>query len=489
MNAVLPVSIFNHVIVFLPPCPFALPEAAEDQPTQSPRAAAPLPEAGLTRERRIQWWREARFGMFIHWGLYAIPAGVWKDQVHATGYSEWIMFGEKIPAKEYARLAGRFNPVKFDAGAWAAIAKKAGMKCVVLTTKHHDGFSMFKSRLTPHNIVDATPFKRDVTRELSEACRQSGLRFGCYYSIDRDWYRPQGPGNNYRQNNVWDFPDSKKEDYDRYFATFAKPQVEELLINYRPDLLWFDEIDMKSEAQVEDLYQAIRKLRPECIMNSRIQDCRFPARIPPPRCDHITSGDNEILEKAIGFEWENPGSMNTSYGYNQNDHDWVDAREIVFRLVDIVSKGGNYLLNVGPTAEGLIPQPGIDRLMKVGAWMETNGEAIHGTSPWRIFGEGPLFEKTAAGAGRKSLGPPLDIRFTAKGNSLYAICLAWPEKDILVRAPSSKEIPGKTIATASMSGSKDVIKWNQTQEGLVLSVPREKPRRYAFVYRIEFKKK
>jgi alpha-L-fucosidase len=489
MNSALPVSIFNYVIVFLLLFPFALLEAAEDKPAKSPRAAAPLPEAGLTREQRIQWWREARFGMFIHWGLYAIPAGVWKDKVHATGYSEWIMFGEKIPAKEYARLAARFNPVKFDAGAWAAIAKKAGMKYVVLTTKHHDGFSMFKSRLTPYNIVEATPFKRDVTRELSDACRQSGLRFGCYYSIDRDWYRPQGPGNNYRQNNVWDFPDSQKEEYDRYFATFAKPQVEELLTHYRPDLLWFDEIDMKSEAQVEDLYQAIRKLRPECIINSRIQGCRFPARIPPPRCDYITSGDNEILAKAIGFEWENPGSMNTSYGYNQNDHNWVDAKEIVFRLVDIVSKGGNYLLNVGPTAEGLIPQPSVDRLMEVGAWMETNGEAIYGTSPWRVFGEGPLFEKTAATAGKKSTGAPLDIRFTAKGNLLYAICLAWPEKDVLVRALANKVLSDNTIATVSMLGSKDVIKWRQTDDGLALTVPREKPCRHAFVYRIEFKKK
>jgi len=448
--------------------------------------AAPMPETGLTREQRIQWWREARFGMFIHWGLYSIPAGVWKDKVHATGYSEWIMFAEKIPAKEYELLAGRFNPVKFDAKAWAAIAKKAGMKYMVLTTKHHDGFSMFKSRLTPYNVADATPFRRDVTRELSDACRDSGLRFGCYYSIDRDWYRPQGPGNNYRQNNVWDYPDSKREDFDRYFEGFAKPQVEELLVNYRPDLLWFDEIDMKSDAQVEDLYQAIRRLRPQCVINSRIQGCRFPAQIPPPHCDYITSGDNEILDKALGFEWENPGSMNTSYGYNQNDHHWADAKEIVFRLVDIVSKGGNYLLNVGPTSEGLIPQPSIDRLMEVGAWMETNQEAIYGTSPWRVFHDG-LLDSEAAKA-RKKTGSPVDIRFTAKGNSLYAICLAWPEKDVLVRSLGHKGVPDKTIAAVTMLGSREVVQWRQTDDALALSVPQEKPCRYAFVYRIDFKK-
>jgi alpha-L-fucosidase len=455
-------------------------------PAQPALADVPTAEAGLTREQRIEWWREARFGMFIHWGLYSIPAGVWKDKVHATGYSEWIMFAEKIPAKEYERLAAKFNPVKFDARAWAAIAKKAGMKYMVLTTKHHDGFSMFKSRLTPYNVADATPFKRDVTRELSDACRDSGIRFGCYYSIDRDWYRPQGPGNNYRQNNVWDYPDSTKADFDRYFATFAKPQVEELLTNYRPDLLWFDEIDMKSDAQVEDLYQAIRKLRPECVVNSRIQGCRFPDRIPPPHCDYITSGDNEILDKAPGFEWENPGSMNTSFGYNQNDHNWVDAKEIVFRLVDIVSKGGNYLLNVGPTSEGLIPQPSIDRLMEVGAWMETNGEAIYGTSPWRVFHDGPL-ENEAPRPSKGSTGSSVDIRFTAKGNSLYAICLAWPGKDLLVRALARQGAAPKVIAAVRMLGSKEAIAWRQTDDGLALSVPREKPCRYAFVYRIDFK--
>jgi alpha-L-fucosidase len=230
------------------------------------------------RQQRIQWWREARFGMFIHWGLYAIPGGEWKGTVRDTGYSEWVMFDEKIPAKEYGELAAKFNPTQFDAKAWAAIAKKAGMKYVVLTTKHHDGFSMYDSKLTPYDIVDATPFKRDVTRELVDACRGAGLRFGCYYSIDRDWYRPQGPGNRYKQANTWDYPDSKPEDFNRYLADFAKPQIEELLVNYHPDLMWFDDIDMKNDEQVEDLYQAIRRLRPECVLNSRIKGCVFPKK-------------------------------------------------------------------------------------------------------------------------------------------------------------------------------------------------------------------
>jgi len=452
--------------------PLTRADAAEDLSNKTGAVAATASDPGTTREQRIQWWRDARFGMFIHWGLYSIPAGVWKDKVHDTGYSEWIMFAEKIPAKEYAQLAAKFNPVKFDANAWTEVARMAGMKYMVLTTKHHDGFSMFKSRLTPYNVADATPFKRDVTRELSDACHDSGLRFGCYYSIDRDWYRPQGPGNHYKQNNVWDYPDSKREDFDRYFATFAKPQVEELLTNYRPDLLWFDEIDMKTDAQVEELYQGIRKLRPQVVINSRIQGCRFPDKIPPPHCDYISTGDNEIAGKALGFEWENPGSMNTSYGYNQNDHNWVSAQEIVRRLVDIVSKGGNYLLNVGPTSEGLIPQPCIDRLAEVGTWMETNGEAIYGTSAWKVFHE----KSDSSG----------DIRFTTKANSVYVICQTWPDKEVVVRALGKQGLPDAKIVAVRMLGSKEEVKWQQADDGLTLSVPQAQPCRFAFVYRIDF---
>ena len=435
-------------------------------------STAPHTETKEARERRIQWFREARFGMFIHWGLYAIPGGTWKDKVHDTGYSEWIMYGEKIPTKEYEKLAEKFNPVKFDAKAWTAIAKEAGMKYMVLTTKHHDGFSMFQSSLTPYNVAAATPFKRDVTRELVDACRASGMRFGCYYSVDRDWYRPQGPGNHYKQANVWDFPDSKREDFDRYYTTFAKPQVEELLTKYSPDLLWFDEIDMKTSAQVEDLYQSIRRLRPECLINSRIQGCRFPAEIPPPHCDFISTGDNEIAEKNLGFEWENPGSMNTSYGFSANDHNWVSAAEIVARLVEIVSKGGNYLLNVGPTPEGLIPQPCIDRLAEVGGWMDVNGEAIYGTSPWRVFHE------NEASSGR-------DIRFTAKGNSVYVFCPSGQAGQLTIEALGKEQSPDQRVLSVSMLGCGERIKWSQKSDGLTLTVPSVAPGRFISTFRIE----
>lgn len=434
--------------------------------TLAQTTATPPAETKEARESRIGWWREARFGMFIHWGLYAIPGGTWKDKVYKEGYSEWIMFDEKIPAKEYEKIAGQFNPEKFKASDWAGIAKKAGMKYMVFTTKHHDGFSMFHSSLTPYNVVDATPFKRDVTRELVGACRDAGMHFGCYYSIDRDWNRPQGLGNRYKQTNVWDYPDSNQEDYDRYFANFAKPQVEELLSKYKPDLLWFDEIDMKTDAQVKDLYENIRRLRPECIINSRIQGCVFPKVIPPPYCDYITSGDNEILEKNIGYEWENPGSMNTSYGYNPNDHNWISAADIISRLVEIVSKGGNYLLNVGPTPEGLIPQPCIERLEKVGEWMAVNGEAIYGTSA-SVFGDSGSPSAT-------------NWRSTTKPGKIYLHLFKWP-------ADGKFELPGlqsKVVKAYLLAGGKK-LKVEQNAAGVNLLLPAGAPDEFASVICLE----
>jgi alpha-L-fucosidase len=290
-----------------------------------------------------------------------------------------------------------------------------------------------------------------------------------------------------KQNNSWDFPDTQREDFDHYFATFAKPQIAELLKNYRPDVLWLDDIEMKTDAQVEDLYQMVRNLGPSCLLNSRIKDCRFPAKIPPPYCDYISTGDNEIADKPLGFEWEDPGTLNTSYGYNQGDTNWVDAREVVSRLVEIVSKGGNYLLNVGPTAEGVIPQPSVDRLMEVGAWLKVNGEAIYGSSPWQVFHEQATSWDNNVKSSDTNAVAKVDVRFTAKGNSVYATCLAWPKKYLFVKALGMRGLPDRTVETVRMLGASEAVAWYRKDQGLVLLVPHEKPCRHAFVYRIDFK--
>jgi len=267
---------------------------------------------------------------------------------------------------------------------------------------------------------------------------------------------------------------------------------------FRAAALWFDVIGGPREGQPEDLVRTIRTFQPSCLINSRIKTF-VPYPDPYRYCDYISMGDNEIADRAPGYEWENPGTLNSTYGFSQVDNRWIDATEVVFRLVDIVSKGGNYLLNVGPTAEGLIPQPSVDRLLEVGAWLETNGEAIYGTSGWKVYGEGPLFEweaeraknrgvKPAAGARRaRPARTARDIRFTVKAKSVYAICLAWPEQDVLVKSLGLKDGGGGKVAAVSMIGSKDPIQWNQTGEGLSLSVPKAQPVRHAFVYKIDFK--
>jgi len=465
---VVPVSFFFSASCSQSPAPrdASDQEPAEETTTELTSYPADPEEA---RQQRIQWWKESRFGMFIHWGLYAIPGGTWKDTVKKRGYSEWIMFSEKIPRDEYARLADQFNPDQFDADTWAAIAKEAGMKYVVITAKHHDGFSIFNSKVTNYDVIDATPFKRDIIRELEEACHRAGLHFGVYYSVDRDWYRPTGPGNRYEQTNTWDFPDSTAADFDQYFEEIAYPQVRELITQYDIDLIWFDAIEMKSPDQIERLYNTIRELSPDTIINSRIWSPRFPKEIPPPYCDYISSGDNKILENNINFDWENPGSMNTSYGYNPNDHNWVETSEIIRRLAEIVSKGGNYLLNVGPTPDGLIPQPCIERFQVVGQWLQTHGEVIYGASAWDRHHDNP------------------NLYLTRKGDAIYIICHQWKENPIRVEALGEPILSGRSIRSVRLLGSDEEITWSQTKDHLQLDLPDSIPNPYALVYQIELK--
>ena len=342
------------------------------------------------------------------------------------------------------------------------------MKYLVITAKHHDGFAMFDSAVTDYDIIDATPFKRDIIGELEAACHRAGLQFGVYYSVDRDWYRPTGQGSERykKQTNTWDFPDSTQRDFDRYFETIAYPQVKELITNYDIDLIWFDAIEMKSPAQIERLANTIRKHSPETLINSRIWSPRFPKNVPPPHCDYISSGDNQILANNIDFEWENPGSMNTSYGYNPNDHNWVEPGEIVARLADIVSKGGNYLLNVGPTPEGTFEQSAIERLLEAGEWMDLNGEAIYDASAWKVSNESE------------------NIDYTRKGNAVYAICAEWPEDELLLQAFAQTEAPDLQIKSVKLLGSKEKVAWKHATHGLQLSTPERAPNELGLVYKI-----
>jgi alpha-L-fucosidase len=437
----------------------------------------------------LKWWKDAKFGMFIHWGLYAIPAGTWKESVHDEGYSEWIMFHEKIPVAEYEKLAAQFNPVNFNADEWVKIAKDAGMKYIVITSKHHDGFSMFYSDVSEYNIVDATPFGRDVIGELADACRKEGIKFGCYYSIDRDWHHPLVPSNHHNQDNKWDYPDQTKKDFTKYLNDFAIPQVRELLTKYKPDIIWFDGIEMKTNDELSSLYNMIKELQPSCLINSRIYTYKFPEELPPPFCDFLSMDDNGIADNPLGIGWENPGTMNTSYGYNKNDNNWRSSDLMVKFLADIVSKGGNYLLNVGPTDQGVFPDEAVSRLSEIGKWLEINGEAVYGTTTWEQYKQGD--EEIPAhyyGEDEKDLHfTANDIRFTRKDSVVYAICLAWPESAVKIESLCSTS--GHEVKNVTLLGSSEELAWFVNVAGLKIGPPLKKVGNFAYVFKIELKNK
>jgi alpha-L-fucosidase len=355
-------------------------------------AAAQDPFAAET-ETALKHFDDIKFGMFIHWGLYAIPAGEWKGE-YVRGIGEWIMFRKRIPVADYEQLAKQFNPVKFNADQWAQLARDAGMRYLVITSKHHDGFAMFKSNASKYNIVDATPYGKDPMTALSAACAARGIDFGFYYSQDQDWHEAGGRGND------WDFP--KERDPQPYLEHKVFPQVKEILSGYgKLALIWFDTPGLLSEQQVIDLRRLVKTLQPSCLINSRIGHNQG---------DYTQTGDNAIPIQVYRKDgkWEVPATLNDTWGYKKNDNHWKDPHDLVAKLADIVSKGGNYLLNVGPTAEGVIPEGSQQVLRRIGKWLDVNGESIYGTSPSPFY------------------FPDITWRVTVKPGRVYLHILSWP---------------------------------------------------------------
>ena len=433
-----------------------------------------------TTDERLKWWREARFGLFVHWGVYAVPAGTHNGQKIGR-IGEWIMNRAKIPVAEYQLYAKQFNPVKYDPDAWVKMAKDAGMKYIVITAKHHDGFALFDSKATTWDMVDATPYKKDLIKPLAEACRKHGIKLGLYYSQAQDWCHPGGAAARRLTREGWANPDSARIDaytaahgghWDpvqtsktmaQYIDEIAVPQVKEILTNYGDiAVLWWDTPTDMTDEFAEKL-NALLKLQPNIITNDRLKRPNYPGdfKTPEQRIPNLSELD--------GKDWETCMTMNDTWGYKSYDSNWKSTKTMIRNLVDIASKGGNYLMNVGPKADGTIPQESIDRLKEVGQWMKINGEAIYATKA------GPL---TSLSWGRS----------TKKENSnstiLYLSVFDWP-------ADGKLNIPGlkNEILSARLLANGTTLKTESGNAGILVTLPAKAPDAIASVIKLEVKGK
>lgn len=329
----------------------------------------PLNETKEQRDERMEWWRDSRFGLFIHWGVYSVPAGTYNGE-KIPGIGEWIMLRAKIPVAEYREYAKDFNPVNYDPKAWVKMAKDAGMKYIVITSKHHDGFALFDSKVTDWDVVDATPYGKDLLKPLVKEAKKAGLKIGFYYSQAQDWTHPGGAKSGYKEGEYWD--EAHAGSFDDYLRDIAYPQVEEIFSNYDIDILWWDTPRWMTKERAE-LLRPLIAMKPGLITNNRLGGGY--------------KGDSDTPEQHIpatgieGRDWEVCMTMNETWGYKSYDDNWKSTENLVHKLIDIASKGGNFLLNVGPKPDGTIPQPSIDRLAGVGEWMDIYSESIYETQP------------------------------------------------------------------------------------------------------------
>ncbi|MCH7228459.1 alpha-L-fucosidase [Haloferula sp. A504] len=388
---------------------------------------------------RTQWFREARFGMFIHWGVYAVPAGEWEGET-IKGIGEWIMRFRKIPVEKYKSYAPEFTAAKYDPEAWADLAARAGMKYVVITSKHHDGFALYDSAVTDWDVM-ASGAKRDLLAPLAKAVRKRDMKFGLYYSQAQDWVHPGGATSG-TPGKVWD--PAQKGDFDEYLKTIALPQAREIIERYDPAIIWWDTPVLMTEERVAP-FAALVAGHPDIINNNRLGpgfegDTSTPEQHIPPR-----GFPGKMFEVCM--------TMNDTWGYKVNDRNWKSSQRLIRMLSDIASKGGNLLLNIGPRADGSIPQESIDRLEAIARWMDVNAEAIHATqaSPFpRRLPWGRVTQR----AGENG------------GTTLYLHIWDWPA-DGKILLPTLKELPS---AGVMLKGGATVTA-ERTVDGVVVHLP------------------
>ena len=397
-------------------------------------------ETPPARDARMKWFREARFGLFIHWGVYAVPAGSWNGR---PGGAEWIMNRSRISRADYRPLAQQFTAAKYDPQAWAALAKEAGVKYVVLTAKHHDGFTLYDSAYSDWNAAKSSGAKRDLIAPLASAVRAAGLKFGLYYSQSQDWTNPGGGTGN---TAPWDEA-QKQGSFDEYLAKIALPQVRELMEKYQPAYLFWDTEYSMTPERTRPFFDLM---------------CKYPALISNNRLGGGYLGDTATPEQKIftdplGRAFEVNMTINGSWGYNATDLRWKSTRELIRNLSDIASKGGNYLLNVGPDAEGVIPEPEVERLKAIGRWLRTNGDAIYATEA------GPYAQSPEWGRVTQKFKP-------TGGTTLYVHVWDWPASGkILLSGVKVSALSGKLLANGAAVSSA------LSPGGLVVTLPGAAP--------------
>jgi alpha-L-fucosidase len=430
---------------------------------------------------KLKWWQDGKFGLFLHWGLYSI--GQWNEKPQKG--NEHFMFVERIPLQEYAKIGASFNPLHFNADRWVQTAKDAGMKYIVITAKHHDGFAMFNSPSDTYNIVKATPYHHDPMLDLATACKKYGVKLCFYYSLGRDWASPDASWTKEgsKAGNTWDFPNEQVKDNNKYIELKVKPQLKELLIQYGPvGAIWFDTPEGTTPTQSESLRKLILSLQPNCIINSRVGNGFG---------DYAVS-EQKIIAGAETKPWESCITMSGKWGFSKFDKAWKSPELLVRNLVEIVCKGGNLLLNVGPDSLGDFPEQSTQNLQAIGKWMKTNSEAIYGTQPWTTVSEFATKPKEDAvevmGKSSNDFTSKKitsDLYFNQKENTIYVFARSWNQTSI-----SSKTLAQlKNINQIQLVGNKHKIKWELQNEQLVIHMPNQTTSEIpVYVFKISLKK-
>lgn len=451
------------------------------------------------KKKSLVDFNDAKFGMFIHWGIYSIPGGIWKgvkmEEMRPPNVAEWDQYAARINRAEYAELAKQFNPIAYCADSIAKLAKDAGMKYIVITSKHHDGFALYDSKCSNFDIMDATPFKRDIIEELYKACLKYGIDFGLYYSHYIDWadggdcqYSVFKEKNDLKGKKTEEFGanlwDPSPNTFQEYLDKKAYPQVHEIMTRFPGmNILWYDMSVLMTPEQSFKFYKIASEIQPQILISERVGNNYGDFDIP---------GDNTIPKnlKEDDKPWQTVGPMNNSWGYKSFDHDWKSSKEILFWLVDIVSKGGTYMLNIGPKPNGEVPAENILHLRQIGKWLNINGEAVYNTKKWNLSHEGATsisMESTddRAGKGFSVDFTPQDFWFTQTEDAIYAIAFEYPDKEIVIHSIKNY---GNKIVDVELLGSNERLSWKLSKEGLKIGIPKIHPDSLGYALKISIKK-